>query len=284
MKVFFNCFWTGFESKEDPVDYLFFKNLLSLSFGEDIEIGSIDNSDILCESIFGNTVIDHKKWVKTILFSGESRLCPHSNKYDVILCSLENNHNIINCPQFIPYIYSMNIVDMLEKIHLTPRIDIPKKDILVLISNPNGQVRNDFLDKLEKRFSVTYAGGYKNNIGYKLKGNYNSIDLKPYISQFKFMVTMENSKMDTYITEKICHSLLSQTIPIYWGSPKVTQYFNEDRYIIYDETNIDVVFEQIDRLLKNDSEWLSVVNKPVFANNKFSRTIQDIANDLKLFL
>lgn len=284
MKVFFSCFWEGFETKKDPVNYLFFINLLSLSFGEDIEIGNIEDSDILCESLFGNTVIKRKKWVKTILFSGESRLCPHSNEYDIILCSQENHINIINCPQFIPYIYSLGIVNLLKTIHLTPRIDVPKHDILVLISNPGGIIRNEFLDKLEKRFNVTYAGRYKNNIGGTLKGDYNSLYLKSYMSQFKFIVTMENSKMDTYITEKICHGFVSQTIPIYWGSSKISQYFNEDRYITYDETNIDFVFDQIEKLLKNDSEWLSIINKPVFTNNKLCRTISDIANDLKLLL
>ena len=34
------------------------------------------------------------------------------------------------------------------------RYDIPSKDICVIISNPNGKIRNNILEKLEKHFKI----------------------------------------------------------------------------------------------------------------------------------
>ena len=37
----------------------------------------------------------------------------------------------------------------------------------------------------------------------------------------KFIISMENSIGDTYITEKVLHGLLADTIPIYWGTNNI---------------------------------------------------------------
>jgi hypothetical protein len=42
--------------------------------------------------------------------------------------------------------------------------NIPKKNICVIISSPNGIERNFFLDELEKKIHIDYGGSYKNNI------------------------------------------------------------------------------------------------------------------------
>ena len=79
---------------------------------------------------------------------------------------------------------------------------------------------------------VTYAGRYKNNIGGLLIWDYNKPEFHNYVSQFKFIISMENTRYETGITEKITHGMLAQTIPIYWGSPRVNDYFNKDRFNI----------------------------------------------------
>ena len=44
----------------------------------------------------------------------------------------------------------------------------------------------------------------------------------------KFIVSMENTKYETGITEKIVHGMLADTIPVDWGSPRVNEYFNKE--------------------------------------------------------
>ena len=42
---------------------------------------------------------------------------------------------------------------------------------------------------------------------------------------------MENSREDTYITEKLINGLLSNIIPVYWGCENVHHYINKDRFL-----------------------------------------------------
>ena len=74
MKIFINGFWEGFIENTDPTKFSFFKNLFELVFGEQIEIGNFDESEILFESVFSDkTYINHKKWKYTFFFNGESQ-------------------------------------------------------------------------------------------------------------------------------------------------------------------------------------------------------------------
>ena len=59
-----------------------------------------------------------------------------------------NNKNIINMPLHIPYIYTNDLLHSLE--NQSNRKTMPEKDVLVVISNPNGEIRNKFLHLLEK--------------------------------------------------------------------------------------------------------------------------------------
>jgi hypothetical protein len=54
---------------------------------------------------------------------------------------------------------------------------------------------------------------------------------------------MENAREDTYITEKITHGFVSGNIPIYWGSLRVTDYFNADRFINVENVDDETVFQ-----------------------------------------
>jgi alpha(1,3/1,4) fucosyltransferase len=135
----------------------------------------------------------------------------------------------------------------------------------------------------DKHFKVDYGGKYKNNTGIDLQWDrHDKLDeMLEIIKQYKIVITMENNKdkyVDTYITEKIIHGLCTHVVPVYWGTDKVTEYFNKDSMIIYDGQNMDDVFNQIRFLMDNDDEWLKKVNVPVFP---MTRTIDDIASDVK---
>ena len=74
MKVFFNAWFAGFLDRTNPgltVD--FFIELLSKTFKTPIEIGTLADSEVLCETVFGNTQLYSKKWKYSFLFSGENR-------------------------------------------------------------------------------------------------------------------------------------------------------------------------------------------------------------------
>ena len=188
---------------------------------------------------------------------------------------------IINFPLFIYYIYSNHYLPYFIKNEEIR--DVPKKNICAIISNGNSNERNYFLDKLEKKINIDYAGRFRNNIT-RIEGSYNSNELFNFYSQYKFVICIENTKQETYITEKIVNGFLAKTIPIYWGSDSITDYFNEERFINISNFNEDTIYNalnKIELLINNDDEYLKIVNKPIFKNNYLNRTIEDISCDVK---
>jgi hypothetical protein len=285
MKVYFNGFWDGFIEKTNPVHCEFFLRLFSLIWNEQVEVGDIETSEILCESIFGESKRSAKQWATTVLFSGESRLLkePTDHLYSFVLYGQRNNKNRINCPLFVPYFYCNSLLSYLDS--LSPRTTVPQNAVLAILSNPAGFMRNKFLEALEQRVPVCYAGGYKNNMGGIFQPPYTTPEFRSFVSQFKCIVTMENSQDDTYITEKICHGFLAQTIPIYWGSPRVKDYFNKERFLHVDtEESIERTISQIETLFKKDDEWLAMVNMPIFSTETLWRTMDSIARDCRALL
>jgi hypothetical protein len=289
MKICFNGWFGGFEDKTNPGLHIdIFLNLFEKVYGLPCEKGNHVESEILCEFdmlINSSSLVKNKNWKHTYLFSGESSLKCNKNNYTCVLWGERNHKNVVNVPLFIPYIYTNNFVNILEnKGEITT---IPENDICVIISNPRGKERTEFLNKLEKHFNICYAGGYKNNINKSLKAQYNTKEFHNFVNQFKFMITMENSREDTYITEKLINGLLSNIIPVYWGSDRVHDYINENRFInVEDVNNIEEIINKMKFLKENPNEWLKIVNNNIFPNkeNKLERTIENIASDIKCVL
>lgn len=296
MKIFINGFWVGFE-KVGTAPMNFFIKLLETIFNLEITLGTFDNSDILLESVFSQeTFLTRKKWKYSFFYNGESihttvnkllkgnvkrlKLIPH---YDIILTGRFNNLKIVNMPLFVLSIYSHNLLEPLQNF---PKINkIPKKTICAIISNGDPTLeRNIFLDKLEKRgIHIDYAGLYKNNVP-RITHDYHSEEFKNIVSEYKFIVTMENTKQETYITEKILHGFTSGIIPIYWGSDNITDYFNEDRFINVKNINGSTINEIADRILEiinDDNKYLEIVNQPIYKTGKLERTLESIAYDCK---
>ena len=289
MKICFNGWFSGFDDKTNPGLHIdFFLNLFEKVYGEPCEKGNNIESEVLCEfdMLIGSTsLVKTKQWKHTYLFSGESTLKCNKNDYTCVLWGERNNNNVVNVPLFIPYIYSNNFVNTLET---KKEINIvPNNDVCVIITNPRGKERIHFLNELEKHFKVCYAGGYKNNIGGSLKPAYNTKEYHSFVNQFKFIISMENSREDTYITEKLINGILSNIIPVYWGSDKVHDYINEERFLnLKDINNTYEIINKIKYLQQNPNDWLKMVNKNVFPNidNTLERTIENITNDIKCVL
>ena len=298
MKVFINGFWGGFIENTDPNKFSFFQKIFESAFNEEISVGNFDESDILFESVFSDkTYINDKKWKYTIFFNGESqeRIIVDTFKnnryrlskipdYNIILTGKFTNKSIktINTPLFISYIYSNNYLHLLQ--NPSPRVLVPKKNICAVISNSNCPKRNYFLDRLQKIVRIDYAGNFRNNTP-KIPGAYNSNEILNFYSQYKFVICLENTKQETYITEKIINGFLAKTIPIYWGSDNIYDYFNKERFINIQnlsETMINKAIREIISIITDDIKYLEMVNKPIFNNNRLNRDIKDIANDIRL--
>jgi hypothetical protein len=261
MIVYFHNFWDGFK---DGTGYIFLK-ILSDVFQESMEFGDLpDKSDILVETIFGSDfLVKKKEWKYTFLFSGESYYYPGDLiAYSCILGFTHTHSNFVECPLFI--------ICMLENKEYTydPYPIIPESSAGCLISNGGGIIRNKFLDELEKKMKVNYGGSFRNNIGYTVKGGNYSDEVLAFFRQHRFVITMENSKEEHYITEKILNGLRAGIIPVYWGSSNITKYFNPKRFLQIENDSEEEIQHVIDKMIKmTEDEYQQIIHEPVFINS-----------------
>jgi len=287
MNIFFNNFWGSFiDENQHEIFILLFKYI----FGQDICMGNYENSDVLIESVFGTTVLNTKKWKYSFLFIGEPTrrvytvdAFQHFSNYSCVLKGENNNKNVVNFPLFVLYQYQFNIHrDFLMNINKNIT-KIPTKNICVIVSADDGSERNYFFSELEKKIPIDYAGNYKNNVS-RIEHRYFSKEFIEYVSNYKCIITMENTKEEKYITEKILHGFCANTIPIYWGSDYIEEYFNKERYIHIDKIDkdsIDAFIHRIMTLINNDEVYLAMVNKPIITEKETIITLNTIAEDVK---
>jgi hypothetical protein len=265
--VLFRGFWPNFTPHCAVAK--FFLEIVKNIYQEDeiVAAASFQEATILFESCFDGTALLWKRWrvggdrrPRTFLFSGESYNLPNWRDYDIIFSgeSVAKHPNIVPLP-----LYQLYLLDIGEPPQPEHRL-MPEKDVLVMISNPNGQFRSRFLEALEASdLKITYAGRYKNNIGCPFKSAFGTPEFNAFASQFKFIVTMENSQQENYITEKVLQGLFAENVPIYWGSPNIGNYINPKRIVsLKDESSIKETIERMRRLAANPDEWLETVRQP----------------------
>jgi hypothetical protein len=265
--VLFRGFWPSFTSHCTVAK--FFLDILQNIY-QDHEIvaaSSIDEATILFESCFDGSALTWKRWhpasdddrPKTFLFSGESYNLPNWRDYDIVFSGESASHpNVVPLP-----LYKLYLLDIGEPPEPQYRL-MPEKDVLVMISNPNGQFRSRFLEALEASdLKITYAGKYKNNIGKPFSHAFGTPEYSAFSSQFKFIITMENSQQENYITEKVLQGLFAENVPIYWGSPNIGNYINTQRIVsLKDESSITQTIERMQQLATTPDAWLETVRQP----------------------
>jgi hypothetical protein len=100
------------------------------------------------------------------------------------------------------------------------------KNVSIIASGKNWTIghnlRHESIAKFKDKIDV-YGRGY-NPVEYKLTA------LKDYM----FSLTIENAKKDYWFTEKLIDCFMTGTVPIYWGCPSISKFFNPDGMIIFD--------------------------------------------------
>lgn len=279
LKVYLNGFWDGIHER-GTVRY--FTDILTAVYGRPVTEGSKEESELLLESLLGKSVAADKKWMHTYHYTGEPDIrADGTDKYSIVLSGNPNGSpsNNVATPYYASFLYEIPALP--DKPASAPR-PMPTKDVVCIISNPRGGVRNALLDELDKHFQVTYAGKYKNNTGGPMPHLYLTPEFVDYISQFKFVISMENSEHDCYITEKIFHGIRAGTVPVYWGAPRVTDYINKDRFIrITDEASIPAAIRKMKELAANGQAWQAMVAQPWRAPGQPQPTPEETAKEIR---
>lgn len=138
--------------------------------------------------------------------------------------------------------------------------------------------RLTLFNTISKYKTVSSFGKYLNNTGIFVdrssKGDYERLS--------KFSLIIESTDCDGFVTEKIYDAIVNGTIPIYFGTKKVIEYFNEKRIINANSFNsIDSLMERIIQIDNDDSLFISVINESMYAKH-YSR--DEHIKQFRLFL
>jgi hypothetical protein len=123
---------------------------------------------------------------------------------------------------------------------------------------------------------------YKNNIG----NGYESSELLKEYSKHKFVLAIENTYTNGYITEKLLNAYYSNSVPIYYGSDKVFELFNKKSFVYINDFDnleqcIDFVVNMPDKkyneymgekLINENNDIINLYNEN-YKNNEYKTNI-----------
>lgn len=258
LKIKFVDFWPGFIPEKS-----YFLDML----GGDEKIELSDNPEIIFFSNFGQAHKNYKCF--RVFFSSENER-PNMSKCDIALTfDYSKNKRHFRLPLFVlfafrygynPHKFSVQY-DKAEILEEWKK----RKFCCIVVSNGLSKKRIDFFKFLNKKERVDSGGKYLNNIGAPVQSK---ID---FIRDYKFVISFENSSHSGYTTEKLLEPLLTYSIPIYWGDPKVKNDFNSNSFIdLSDFENYDKIYDLMKLIESNDSILESYLfNKPVNIESNF---------------
>jgi hypothetical protein len=175
----------------------------------------------------------------------------HLDQFDYILTY--NRQLVDNC-KILYYPYGgCWMQDVGDQRNRQPTVGIHKKHQLISIiasgktELPGHQLRHSIIDRYP---NITTFGSQYRALEYK----------EDALLDFMFSIVVENSQVDDYFTEKLIDCLAVGTIPIYWGTRNIGQYFDIGGILTFD--NLD----ELNRIIVNLS--------PELYNNRM-RQIQD---------
>jgi hypothetical protein len=90
---------------------------------------------------------------------------------------------------------------------------------LSIIASPKAivaghRLRHEVVDRYGDRMDV-FGRAYRN-----------VADKTDALADYRYSIAIENSRFDTYFTEKIIDCFLTGTVPIYWGTEKIVEFFD----------------------------------------------------------
>jgi len=138
--------------------------------------------------------------------------------------------------------------------------------------------RDDFFKILRSKDSTVEGLGAANNTRkVTLPDRKYWWDLSKIYKDYKFGLAMENSNEDGYITEKIMNVYIGGAIPIYWGTSKIKEIFNQDSFIyVNDYSSFDECANDIIAIGKDPIRLKRMQNAPIFVENSKYSTYYDI--------
>ena len=263
LKINFVDFWDHFEKKNN-----FFYNLLSNYYI--IEISN--NPNFLFYSSYGLNHLQYDCY--KIFYSGENEYLDY-NSFDF---SFSFQYNFDKRNYRLPnWVFYDDPVKLCTYKDVDTIISSKINFCNFIVSNPHSKKRINFFKKLNEYKKVDSAGMVLNNIGGPI------LNKRQFLNSYKFTIAFENSSALGYSTEKIIEPMLENSIPIYWGDPRISNDFNTKSFINYfDYANEDNLIDDIIDIDNNLNKYIKILNEPWFNNNQLPAYLEE-SNLIKRF-
>jgi hypothetical protein len=205
----------------------------------------------------------------------EKYLLENSNRYHTIYTF--NQNVLLACPNAKKYVYGTTWVDPSDYNAMTPSQKMYKISTLTGAKAfaPGHFYRQKIHHHQEalKEFPITF---FRSNIQQPYITDYgnnpllvgNKVEL---FGTFQFSMIIENSKQANYFTEKLIDCILTRTIPIYWGCPNISEFFDTTGWIILDTTTIEELITKLKQLTPEYYEkYYDIVEKNFNTAHKYT--------------
>jgi hypothetical protein len=198
-----------------------------------------------------------------------------NKKMDIYLYNhiseINKTYNYISIPTIYFYInYFILNYNIIKPIFNTEYKD--KKFCLMINKSKLNNEIEEFVNLLNNIDKVDNINMY--NILIKKKSCYHSEELITIFNKYKFVLCIENSYDDGYITEKIFNCLFANIIPLYKGSEKIKNYINENRFIDLNDP-IENIIEKIKLYNTNEKIYNEIINYNIISKNYNNENYED---------
>lgn len=280
LKVQFTDVWSQFDITD---------NIFINSIRERFEVESVDDSpDLLIYSVFGE---NHKQVnAKTkLLFS------PENSFPDFSACDYAISTVRINLPGrtlYVPLALD-ELAEPLIPLHSIDENLFHRSFCCFIYSQDNvGQgaiTRTSFAQRLMQYKYVECPGKVLHNkdipeLSGRFEKDWRKSKIK-YISRFKFVIAFENSDNIGYITEKLTHAYVANTVPIYWGSTAdVSPFPKESMICAADYPTLDALIEKIKEVDNDPEQYMKILRANPLYNPNFVEQSELLIQKRKLFI
>lgn len=139
--------------------------------------------------------------------------------------------------------------------------------------------RDAYVKELMKYISVdSYGACLKNKelpqqFTEDYLNNLNEDKFLQFVARYKFAIAIENGVCNDYVTEKFWRAIKVGTVPIYFGSPLIRDWFpnNKSAILIEDYKTVKSLYQHVKDLLENDTMYESYLEhktKEIITNEK----------------
>jgi Glycosyltransferase family 10 (fucosyltransferase). len=266
IRIFFSDFWGAFDNENN-----FISKILEQSYT--IILDPV-NPQYLFFSSFGYKHLTYKNCVK-IYYTGENNV-PDFNLCDYAMAF---QHIQFEDRYFRYPVYALHPgFDELpnKSVHREKALNRKFCNFVYTNSKAADPIREKIFHELSKYKKVDSGGRLLNNIGKPVE------DKIAFIENYKFTIAFENSSVSGYTTEKLIDPMRVNSMPIYWGNPRIEEDFNKNSFVyVNDFPHIEVVINEIIRLDKDDDAYLKKLSEPWIEPDKIKRWQKDLSDFLR---